>query len=87
MSQDGGLGSECLWGKVSPGPYINLREFVNYRHPDPRHGEPRACSTQLDAFLDDLVESSKSGAKLREVHLEAPLSKISHIWPENGYPF
>ena len=30
-----------------------LKEFVNYRHPDPRRGEPRVCSTQLDAFPED----------------------------------
>ena len=67
-----------------------MREFVNYRHPDPRRGEPRVCSTQLDAFpVDPLdpVESSTSGAELREAHLEAPLSQFWHIWPENRYPF
>ena len=37
----------CLFGS---------REFVNYRHPDPRRGEPRVCSTQLDAFPEDPVD-------------------------------
>ena len=33
-----------------------LREFVINRHPDPRRGEPRVCSTQLDAFPEDPVD-------------------------------
>ena len=70
----------------------SLRECANYRHPDPRRGEPRVCPTQLDAFpvLVDPLESSRSvgsGAEFREAHLEAPLSQFWHIWPENGYPF
>ena len=48
-----------------------LREFVIYRHPDPRRGEPKVCSTQLDVFPLDPVESSRSGAELQEAHLEA----------------
>ena len=57
----------------------NLKEFVNYRHPDPRRGEPRICSTQLDVFPLDPVESSRSArsaAAFREAHLEAPLSQF-----------
>ena len=65
----------------------NLREFFNYRHPDPRRGEPRVCSTQLDAFPEDPVDPGRSAAELREAHLEAPLSQFWHIWPENGHPF
>ena len=42
-----------------PGPYTpKLTEFINYRHPDPRHGEPRVCSTQLDAFPEDPLQNS-----------------------------
>ena len=29
---------------------------VNYRHPAPRRGEPRVCSTRLDAFWLDPVD-------------------------------
>ena len=67
-----------------------LREFINYRHPDPRRGEPRVCSTQLDAFPEDPLDPldpGRSGPELREAHLEAPLSQFWHIWPENGHPF
>ena len=36
---------------------VHVREFVDYRHPDPRLGVLRVCSTRLDAFP---VESSGS---------------------------
>ena len=55
----GGLPISPSWANKPPislrGILTYLREFVNYRHPDPRRGEPRVCSTQLDAFP---VESS-----------------------------
>ena len=54
-------------------------ECVNYRHPDPRRGEPMVCSTQLDVFPVDPLESSRSGAELREAHLESPLSVLAHL--------
>ena len=55
----------------------NLREFVNYRHPDPWREEPRVCSTQLVAFLED---SGRSAAEFREARLEStPLAVLTHL--------
>ena len=79
----------CLLACPYRGILTYLREFVNYRHPDPRRGEPRVCSTQLDAFPVQSINSrsGRSAAEFREAHPEAPLSQFWHIWPENGYPF
>ena len=45
----------------------SLREFVDYRHPDPRRGEPRVCSTQLDALPDECSRSAGSAGSGAEL--------------------
>ena len=52
----------------------HLREFVNYRHPDPRRGEPRVCSTQLDAFTEDPVDPVQNSGRLILKHLSRSFS-------------
>ena len=37
---------------------------VNYRHPAPRRGEPRVCSTGLDAFWLDPLDPLQSSETL-----------------------
>ena len=57
---------------------------VNYRHPDPRRGEPRVGSAPLVAFPG---ESGRSASEFREARKCFILKYFWHFLPELGTYF
>ena len=60
---------------------------VNYRHPDPRRGEPRVGSAPDVAFPAESSGSGGSGAELREAQKCLILQYFWHFFPELGTHF
>ena len=70
--------------------YCHLREFVNYRHPDPRRGKPRVRSTRPESISGGSggsAGSGGSGSELREVTFYAQASQTLHILTEQDAHF